>query len=68
MTLTTENPVLKLERLLTVKEVAYLLKLHPNTIRALTDSGQLECIRIGRNSHRRFTPAAIREYIERNTR
>lgn len=37
------------ETLLTVEEVAKILRLHPKTIYRLVEKGKLACIRVGRN-------------------
>ena len=46
-------------KLLTVEEVAELLRLHPKTIYRLVASKKLACIRVGRNI--RFSPDVVKE-------
>lgn len=47
------------EPLLTVVDVARLLRLHPKTVYAMAASGRLPCIRIG--NRLRFTAEDIRD-------
>ena len=53
------------EKLLTVSEVATFLKVSHNTVRALTDRGELNCYRVGGRNERRFSKEDIRAYLER---
>lgn len=53
------------ENLWTLEEVAAFLKVSPNTVRALTDRGELGCYRIGGRKERRFSKADILAYLEK---
>lgn len=53
------------EKLMTVSEVATFLKVSHNTVRALTDRGELNCYRVGGRNERRFSIEYIRAYLER---
>jgi len=43
------------EKLMTVAEVAAFLNISQNTVRALTDRGELHCYRVGGRKERRFS-------------
>jgi len=47
------------EALLTVEELAKILRLHPKTVYRLVEKGKLACIRVGRNI--RFSPDVIKQ-------
>jgi excisionase family DNA binding protein len=46
---------------MTPKQVAESLQIHPDTVRKLAREGKIHSYKIG--DERRFTPAAIREYV-----
>ena len=50
------------QALLTVEELAKILRLHPKTIYRLVEQGKLTCIRVGRNI--RFSPDVIKQLSE----
>ena len=52
-----------LEQLLTVDEVAGLLRLRPSTVRAYAERGSLPCARIG--GRLRFRPSDVSLWIAR---
>ena len=52
-----------LTRMLKVSEVAELLHVHPNTVRAWSDSGLLKAYRIGYRHDRRFKPQDIEKFL-----
>lgn len=54
------------EELMTVAEVAAFLKISHNTVRALTDRGELRCYRVGGRLERRFSRADIQAYLEKH--
>ena len=54
------------EKLMTVSEVATFLKISHNTVRSLTDRGELDCYRVGGRNERRFSIESIQAYLERN--
>ena len=51
------------ERMLTVSEVAEILHVHPNTVRAWSDSGLLKVYRVGYRRDRRFSPLDIENFL-----
>lgn len=55
-------------RALTVAGAARFLGVHPNTVRAWSDRGQLPCLRINRRGDRRFPVSALREFLARAER
>jgi excisionase family DNA binding protein len=59
------NP--ELEPLLSVKEVARLLNIHPRSVSRLIASGELPSVKFGdyQKSTRRVRPAALRNFIAR---
>ncbi len=59
----TESP----QRMLTVSEVAYLLHVHPNTVRLWSDKGLLKVYRLGYRSDRRFNPEDINRFLKTNS-
>ena len=54
------------QRMLTVSEVAYLLHVHPNTVRFWSDSGLLTTYRLGRRHDRRFRLEDIERFLRVN--
>lgn len=56
-------PPIALEPLLTVADVAGLLRLKPSTVRAYTERGMLPCVRIG--GRLRFHPSDVSAWIAR---
>ena len=54
------------ERMLTVSEVAYILHVHPNTVRHWSDSGSLKTYRLGRRNDRRYMLSDINEFLNNN--
>ncbi len=50
--------------LMTVSEVARLLRLHPNTVYSQTEAGELPCFRIGKSI--RYSREEIEKYLLRN--
>lgn len=55
------------EQLMTVTEVAAFLRISQNTVRALTDRGELRCYRVGGRKERRFSKADIQAYLEKSS-
>jgi len=55
------------EQLMTVAEVAAFLKISQNTVRALTNRGELRCYRVGGRKERRFSKADIQAYLEKSS-
>ena len=52
-----------MEELLTLKETAKVLKVHPNTLRAWDNKGILKAIRIGEKRVRRYRKSDIENFI-----
>ena len=50
-------------RMLTVSEVAEILHIHPNTVRAWSDSGLLKAYRVGYRHDRRFRLQDIDKFL-----
>ena len=50
-------------RMLTVKEVAHLLHVHPNTIRLWSKLGVLKSYRIGKRRDYRFNPDDVKTFL-----
>ena len=55
------------EQLMTVAEVAAFLRISQNTVRSLTDRGELRCYRVGGRKERRFSKADIQAYLEKSS-
>jgi excisionase family DNA binding protein len=55
-----------IERHFSTRELAELLKAHPETIRREAMRGRLRSVRVG--SERRYPESAVREYLERKER
>ena len=53
------------ENMLTVREVASILHVHPNTLRRWADKGILESIRITTRGDRRFTSQDINQFLSK---
>jgi len=57
------RPAHPTRRLLTVKEAADLLSIHPNTVRRWADEGILPAFRMGRRGDRRFQRSDIYKLV-----
>lgn len=58
----------KIEELLTLKQAADILKVHPGTLRRWDQEGRLKAVRIGYRKgvgDRRYRPEDIEAYIKR---
>lgn len=53
-----------MEELLTLKETAQILKVHPNTLRSWDKKGVLVAIRIGVKGVRRYKKEDIEKFIK----
>ena len=51
------------DQLLTIREVAAWLRVHPKTLRNLTNSGMLRTYRIGMRGDRRFSAADVEAHL-----
>ncbi len=51
------------ELILTVKEVARLLGVHPNSVRRWADQGRIDFSRVGARGDRRFRPEDIARFL-----
>ena len=56
---------IKMKPLMTVREVAPLLHVHPNTLRRWSDSGMIQSYRIGSRGDRRFTKEDILRFLSK---
>ncbi len=54
-----------MEELLTLREAAKVLKVHPNTLRLWDKKGILIAVRIGEKRARRYKKADIEKFIEK---
>lgn len=54
-----------MEELLTLKETAQILKVHPNTLRSWDKKGVLTAIRIGVKKARRYKKEDIEKFINK---
>jgi excisionase family DNA binding protein len=52
-----------MEELLTLREAAQILKVHPNTLRSWDKKGLLIAVRIGEKKARRYRKEDIEEFI-----
>lgn len=52
-----------MEELLTLKEAAQILKVHPNTLRLWDNKGVLKAIRLGVKKARRYRKIDIEKFI-----
>lgn len=55
-----------MENLMTVKEVAVLLSVHPKKVQRMARAGELPCVRIG--SVYRFAPAQLQRWFEKGVK
>lgn len=54
-----------MEELLTLKEAAHILKVHPNTLRVWDKKGILKAVRIGVKKVRRYKKEDIVKFIDK---
>lgn len=52
------------EEMLTISDVARLLKVHPNSVRRWSNDGLIRVYRVGRRRDRRFKPDDVTKFIE----
>ena len=62
----SESPIAYLQELLTVEDVARILKLRPSTIRAYAERELLPCVHVG--NRLRFVPSDVGLWIARRHR
>ncbi|MBI2356213.1 MAG: MerR family transcriptional regulator [Candidatus Doudnabacteria bacterium] len=55
---------MKLEELLTLKQVTHLLSVHPNTLRNWEKEGLIDVVRIGPRGDRRYKKQSIQEILK----
>lgn len=58
----------RLRSMLTVSEVAEYLHLHPNTVKRISDQGELPFYRVCARGDRRYTLRDVRAYVARVTK
>lgn len=63
VTIARSEKLLHADRLLTPKEAARALAIHPNKLWAITNQGEIRSVRIGRAV--RYDPADLRDFLER---
>ncbi len=49
--------------LLTVNQVAQILHVHPNTLRAWTNRGLIKALRVGQRKDRRFSSTEVKRFL-----
>jgi len=54
----------KLEKMLTVREAAQLLHIHPNTLRRWSDKGRIKAYRITARGDRRYKRSDLIRFLE----
>jgi len=59
MPLTVQN-----ESIMTTSEVAYFLRVHPNTVRHWTNKGLLPSFRLGTRRDRRFRREDVNDFLK----
>lgn len=59
----TTDTIITLPSLLTIREVAHVLKVHTNTVKRWADEGILRVYRIGNKKERRFHPDDINSFL-----
>jgi len=57
-----------MEELLTLREAAQILKVHPNTLRLWDKKGLLVAIRIGEKRARRYKKEDIEKFINKKSK
>jgi excisionase family DNA binding protein len=55
------------ETMLKPREVSEWLGIHVNTVKRMSDRGELPYFRVGLRGDRRYRPADVRAYIERRS-
>lgn len=53
-------------RIMTTSEVAYFLRVHPNTVRHWTNTGLLPSFRLGTRRDRRFKREDVDHFLRQN--
>ncbi len=53
-------------RIMTTSEVAYFLRVHPNTVRHWTNKGLLPSFRLGTRRDRRFRREDVDDFLRQN--
>lgn len=56
----------KISRIMTTSEVAYFLRVHPNTVRHWTNKGLLPSFRLGTRRDRRFKREDVDNFLRQN--
>jgi excisionase family DNA binding protein len=51
------------KELLTINEVAELLRVHPQTLRRWDEEGKLKAVRIGEKGHRKYKLSEIKKLL-----
>lgn len=54
----------KIDKLLTVREVADILHVHPNTLRRWSDTGRIKFLRITERGDRRYRFSEVESFID----
>lgn len=52
------------EKIMTTSEVAYFLRVHPNTVRHWTNKGLLPSFRLGTRRDRRFRREDVNDFLK----
>jgi excisionase family DNA binding protein len=51
------------EPLLTIDQVAGILRVHPNTVRAWSNRGLIQALRMGTRGDRKYSGAEVRRFL-----
>ena len=58
--------VMQNSKIMTTSEVAYFLRVHPNTVRHWTNKGLLPSFRLGTRRDRRFRREDVDDFLRQN--
>ncbi|TAL50094.1 MerR family transcriptional regulator [Patescibacteria group bacterium] len=55
-------------KLITIREAAELLGVHPETLRRWDNEGKLKAVRVGERGHRRYNTSDVNRLMQGHTR
>jgi excisionase family DNA binding protein len=62
--MSTNTVIKEMDKLLTVREVAEIIHVHPNTVRRWSDSGRIKFFRITQRGDRRYAQNDVISFLE----